>query len=1153
MKAFNVLQDVWADESGGSSVGRLAIGLAGAGAGFLIGGPLGAAAFGTQAGFLGGTLLGNIIFPQTLPDIVGSRLDPNKLMVSAYGTPIPIGFGQFVVGGIVAYYPGFKETEIVDEQGAKGGPTQTTRSFTYTGDFRVNLCEGPAEAILKIWANRVLIYDATTVGEPIIDLARLQRAPGVNAIRLYLGDETQLPDPTEQADKGVNATPAYRGIVGIFFQNYPLDDSGGSPPQITALVAMKATEALSTTTTTNTGDGGSTWDWQYGMNSWLSGSVDRIDNTTRTMVRTNVNVNGDQLFPCADRSGNFWSISRGRNFLKFDGITLQQIGPTVSWLNPFTGGGIGDDSLHWEDGIVFGGYLTPEGLWLGEKLFFAQQWFGGSQPIVVVNLDTWDQDGFGGVMNTYIQVDEIEPTLVVDNERFCWFISSNGSISTLSRVNPGDGTVIETHALDTEYGDITFDEVTNSIICIRASSHMMRWSVDSNLEEARLNFGVENPVTDGKNLTTYRAGTTMDGRIFIQTGASLGQTTEFNVHGDMSQGRSYSMSGDFGLPSSTTHRGFFDETRNAIIKRHDISGDIFYLYISRNAGDPITVKEIVDFICLRIGLKASQFDTTNLTQTLIGYLIASRVLANQAIDPLRRFFFFNPISEDFKIKFPILGTSVVATIPEDDLAAGDDGDIRVEVDKLVEQIISEIELPEVLEMESSAENRDFQPQVQRAKRPRSTTNSKRRRLLSFPGTFLTDIDAAQRLETLLYQIWAKRRPVTIRTSQKWLKLSPADVIKVEADGLSHQIILGQIDQGANNVLEMSGSGDDPTTLISVAIAADHAVDEQFITNTAPSQFFILDISLLRDQDDGAGVYVAGAPFSDGAFQGEEILRSSDGNDYSPFAYIPASRDVDYGFATSALADGERDMWDRVTTLTVQMIHGALPSTTEALVLDGAGLLLVGKELLCYATSVDNGSNSYTVSTLLRGRGGTESEMASHVSGEDVIVISADTLIRKTMDLSDQGDAFFYKGITRGGSLVEAVRKQRSVDFRSQWTWAPTRISGSISANDWTVNWNWRNRINGRWRDLIGIASPGSFDYEVDILSGPGGSVLATYTTTASANGSIVTAASHQFFYDNADQVVDFGSEQTTVTFKIYPISLGGIGRGFPAEVTLVGG
>jgi len=236
-----------------------------------------------------------------------------------------------------------------------------------------------------------------------------------------------------------------------------------------------------------------------------------------------------------------------------------------------------------------------------------------------------------------------------------------------------------------------------------------------------------------------------------------------------------------------------------------------------------------------------------------------------------------------------------------------------------------------------------------------------------------------------------------------------------------------------------------------------------------------------------------------------------------------------------------------------MSRGTLPSTTEALALDGAGLLLVGNELLCYVTSVDNGNDSFTVSTLLRGRGGTEGEIANHVASERVVVVSENTFVRKTMDLSDQGDAFFYKGVTRGGTLNDALRKLKTVLGKSQWTWAPVHVKGSITSNDWTINWQWRNRINGRWRDLQSLAAPGPFDYEVDVLDAPGGAVLATYTTTPSANGSVVTAASHQFFYDDADQSIDFGGVQTTVTFKIYPISLGGVGRGFPTEKTLVGG
>ncbi len=180
-------------------------------------------------------------------------------------------------------------------------------------------------------------------------------------------------------------------------------------------------------------------------------------------------------------------------------------------------------------------------------------------------------------------------------------------------------------------------------------------------------------------------------------------------------------------------------------------------------------------------------------------------------------------------------------------------------------------------------------------------------------------------------------------------------------------------------------------------------------------------------------------------------------------------------------------------------------------------------------------------------------MGAHVAEERVVVVDEATFVRKPMSLSiDQGVAYFYKGVTRGGQFNDAIRKVFTMFGKSQWSWSPVHIKGSITAQDWNLSWEWRNRINGRWRDLVAMNQPQSLQYEVDVLSGPGGTVLQTYTSTATANGS-VTGAAGTFFYDDADQTIDFGSPQTTATFKLYPISLAGVGRGYPREVTLVGG
>ncbi|MCY1359946.1 hypothetical protein D9M69_465510 [compost metagenome] len=47
----------------------------------------------------------------------------------------------------------------------------------------------------------------------------------------------------------------------------------------------------------------------------------------------------------------------------------------------------------------------------------------------------------------------------------------------------------------------------------------------------------------------------------------------------------------------------------------------------------------------------------------------------------------------------------------------------------------------------------------------------------------------------------------------------------------------------------------------------------------------------------------------------------------------------------------------------------------------------------------------------------------------------------------------------------------------------------------------------------------------------------------------ISVSSPAFAYTAADQVTDFGSAQSTITFRIYQLSEV-VGRGYPLEVTL---
>lgn len=1145
----NFLIQLWRDESGFfGDIFRLGLGLLGGAAGFLIGGPAGA-----QLGFLAGSLLGAVFFGEDLPTIEGQRLDPNQIMTSAYGDPIAIGIGRFVVGGTLGYYPGFDEHEV-ESEGGLFGTGGGIKSYTYTGNFRVNWCEGPADAVLKIWASRTLIYDRTNTANPIVDIERLNNAPGVNAIRIYLGTEDQLPDPKELELEGIDATNSYRGIVGGFFQNYPLDDTGGAPPQMTALIASHATEALPFDDLPG-GAIGATWEWQPGKSTFLTGRDLRISNISQTIIASNGPFGGLPQFPCVDSSGNFYSLEdnfgtgRSAQCFKWSGVTLSLLETSAEFHDPVTGAGIGG-SVNFGKGRIFGGVQLPTGV-IGRELLWSQR--DGSGAIVVIDPEHLQSETGGVISHTATEIDYIL-SIVVDLERFLWAASNEGGVVTVHRYSPGSGAKVEGYVVAdvTSIDHMSYDEQTNCLILARTGDYIMRWSLDTHLEVGRISgFAYVNDNT--KNRSEFWNGPTGDGKLILQIGAILGQFQRIDIHNFIVESRIWSPFDDWGLSTNLIHRGMHDESRNAMMKRRDTGANIYWLYLDRKVGDVITVKQVVDLIAGKVGLTGIDIDTSNLTDQLHGYLVGSRMAANRALEPLRQMFFFNPVSEDFIIKFPTLGGSPVATIPEDDLAAGDGDGPRVEVDRLVEELMQEIELPETLELSYANDQAEYQSQVQTVKRPRSSTSTKRRRSLVFPGTFLSNSNAKQRLQSLLYNIWLKRRPVLFRTAQKWLRLSPTDVINVEEGGVTQQVILAEVTHGANRRIEFSGAADDPSTLVSVAIGAEGIIPVQTIDLIAPSEYFVFDFPIFRSQDAGFGAYLAGGPVGDGAFRGEELHRGTDGVLFGPFHFIPKDRAVDHGFVVGAvLPDADADFWDRDSVITIQMLRGTLSSSTEALVIDGANPLAIGKELCNYVTATDLGNSKYTVSTLLRGRKGTGGETGAHVAEEKVVVIDENTFIRKGLNLSDLNIDFFYKGVTRGGSFSDGIRKLIKIEGKSEWTWAPVHVSGSITSDDWTVSWKWRNFLNPEWKNLLAVPHPSNFDYEVDILSGPGGSVLATYSTTASANGSVVTALSHTFFYDDADQTIDLGAPAATITIKIYPMVVN-IGRGFPKEVTLVGG
>ena len=165
----------------------------------------------------------------------------------------------------------------------------------------------------------------------------------------------------------------------------------------------------------------------------------------------------------------------------------------------------------------------------------------------------------------------------------------------------------------------------------------------------------------------------------------------------------------------------------------------------------------------------------------------------------------------------------------------------------------------------------------------------------------------------------------------------------------------------------------------------------------PSQGFFLNLpALSADDGQNGGFWLGAAPawsLENTAWHGAVIYRSSDGISFSGFEAITAP----VGWAKAATTLPSHGRWsvsdaDNVLEVIVQAPGLIFESRNDLEVLDGANLLLVGHEMIQFATAVQIGSLTWHLSNLLRGRYGTEWAMGLHQPGEPVLLLDPATPI-----------------------------------------------------------------------------------------------------------------------------------------------------------------
>ena len=188
---------------------QLAIPLATAAVGGWAGGAIGA-----QVGWLIGSSLTGTKSTST----AGTALSDVTVNTSTYGTVL-----QRVIGVDRVFQPQvWWSTEKIPHSnktktGGKGSSETTVETITYTVTMMIAICEGPIKGVVQVYDNDKLVVDCND--------GKAHALPGT----LYLGTNTQQPDPVIQSHFPGVQIPAFHGIAYMVLENFPIGTSGTLP------------------------------------------------------------------------------------------------------------------------------------------------------------------------------------------------------------------------------------------------------------------------------------------------------------------------------------------------------------------------------------------------------------------------------------------------------------------------------------------------------------------------------------------------------------------------------------------------------------------------------------------------------------------------------------------------------------------------------------------------------------------------------------------------------------------------------------------------------------------------------------------------------------------------------------------------------------
>ncbi|RED16035.1 phage tail protein [Parasphingopyxis lamellibrachiae] len=422
--------------------------------------------------------------------------------------------------------------------------------------------------------------------------------------------------------------------------------------------------------------------------------------------------------------------------------------------------------------------------------------------------------------------------------------------------------------------------------------------------------------------------------------------------------------------------------------------------------------------------------------------------------------------------------------------------------------------------------RDYQAGLQRARMEGAGQTGERTDL---PAT-LSAPRAKAIAEARLERLWTEKTRASITLPWAAMTIRPGDAIQIPGESGSWRVSAFNLERMAVSLECVRATG-------ASAVMADAAAPGRVVSDPdlehGPTRLELLDLPALDDTLYAAPhLLVAAAGISPG-WRSANLEVSFDGG--ASFGSLGrTSPPAVIGAALGVLGIGQSALLDTVSAIDVALLHGDmwLTSATDAALVSGANLAVLGEELIQFGGAEALGGNRFRLSRLLRGRRGTEWAMTGHVFGERFVLLDPGTVKPLETSASALGGSVELLATGLGDAGVP-VSVSDIVHGRSVRPPTPVHLSAQREA-DGAIRFSWVRRSRIGWAWISGADAPlGEEEERWRVSIEP----LAGQSRTQETDGATLT-------YSIADQLAD-GTDAVGI-FLLSVVQLGALAESDPA-------